>query len=161
MATNSSITSNGSLFTDQSSVSTTKIDTTKTDSISPDVGLMDGEQSSKVVIKNNIGNTTSVQKTATNLFDDQSQSNSSKTNTQKTTSSSSNDISLLVQDKHYTHDQGSPSNIWAIQHNLEKHPSITIVDTTGSTIQGSVDYIDLNSVLITFNTSFSGLAYLN
>jgi hypothetical protein len=161
MATNKTITSNGSLFTDQSSVSTTKIDTTKTDSISPDVGLMDGEQSSKVVVKNNIGNTTSVQKATTDLFADQSQNNLSKTNTQKTTSTSSNDISLLVQDKHYTHDQGSPSNTWVIQHNLDKHPSITIVDTAGSVLYGSVDYIDNNNVSIVFNTSFSGLAYLN
>ena len=67
----------------------------------------------------------------------------------------------IVQDKHYTHDQGMPSLVWTINHNLNKFPSACAVDTAKSMVVGQIDYIDLNNLTITFNASFSGEAYLN
>jgi|SaaInlV_120m_DNA_3_1039746.scaffolds.fasta_scaffold07702_2 hypothetical protein len=61
----------------------------------------------------------------------------------------------------YTHDQGIPSSLWTIDHDLDRHPSITVVDSSGSTVNGEVTYTDSNSVTIEFNAAFSGLAYLN
>ena len=61
----------------------------------------------------------------------------------------------------YTHDQGMPLSLWTIQHNLDKHPSVTIVDTSGATVDGVVIYTDSNNLTVEFNASFGGLAYLN
>lgn len=64
-------------------------------------------------------------------------------------------------DKHYIHDQFNPSSIWIIKHDLNKKPSITITDTAGSIVEGSVTYINNNEVRLYFNFPFSGYAYLN
>lgn len=61
----------------------------------------------------------------------------------------------------YTHDQGIPSSTWNVIHNLDKSPSVTIVDSSGQTVDGKVTYINNNKVSIEFNAAFSGLAYLN
>lgn len=61
----------------------------------------------------------------------------------------------------YTFEQGIASDVWVIQHNLNKHPSVTIVDSAGNEVIGHVHYDDLNSVTIFFCSPFSGKAYLN
>lgn len=61
----------------------------------------------------------------------------------------------------YTHTQSSPSSTWTITHNMNKYPSVTIVDSAGTTVDGSVDYISLNAVTINFCGAFSGKAYFN
>ena len=67
----------------------------------------------------------------------------------------------IVADKYYVHEQGIASNEWHIKHNLNKHPSVTIVDSAGNEVIGQVHYVDLNNVIITFTSQFSGKAYLN
>lgn len=64
-------------------------------------------------------------------------------------------------DKTYTYNQLSPSNTWNITHNLNKHPAVTIVDSSGTEVYGDVVYIDNSHLTITFNSEFSGKAYLN
>jgi hypothetical protein len=66
-----------------------------------------------------------------------------------------------VSDKHYIHDQGVPSISWTINHNLNKFPSVSAVDTASNLVMGQVEYIDRNNLIVTFNASFSGEAYLN
>lgn len=61
----------------------------------------------------------------------------------------------------YTHEQTIPANVWLIQHDLDKKPSITLVDTNEDVIEGDVQYIDMNRVLVTFNSAFTGKAYCN
>ena len=61
----------------------------------------------------------------------------------------------------YTYEQGISSDVWVIQHNLNKHPSVTVVDSAGNEVVGHVHYDDLNNVTITFTSPFSGKAYLN
>ena len=58
-------------------------------------------------------------------------------------------------------EQAIPSNIWEIQHNLNKYPSVSIVDSAGSIVIGDVLYVDENFITITFSGGFSGKAYLN
>lgn len=48
-----------------------------------------------------------------------------------------------------------------IVHNLGKIPSVTVIDGSGNRVHGDIDYTDLNNLTITFNTAFSGVAYLN
>tara|TARA_R110000737_G_scaffold106687_3_gene139521 strand:+ start:6421 stop:6921 length:501 start_codon:yes stop_codon:yes gene_type:complete len=71
------------------------------------------------------------------------------------------DGSVSVAETTYTHDQGIPNVTWTIQHNLDKRPSVTVVDTGGAVVVGEVEYIDSNEVTVTFNAAFSGEAYLN
>lgn len=61
----------------------------------------------------------------------------------------------------YTHDQGIPSATWTVVHNLEKHPSATVVDTGGTVVAGEITYVSNNEIEILFQAAFSGKAYLN
>lgn len=64
-------------------------------------------------------------------------------------------------DKHHKHVQGVSSAVWNINHNLDKHPSVIVKDSAGSTVIGEITYTDLNNLTITFSGAFSGEAYLN
>jgi hypothetical protein len=70
-------------------------------------------------------------------------------------------LSSIGGDKTYTHDQVTPSALWSITHNLNKVPSITIVDSSGREVEGEVEHVNLNSVILSFGASFAGKAYLN
>lgn len=70
------------------------------------------------------------------------------------------DISAFS-DKTYTHTQASASDTWVITHNLNKKPSISIIDSAGDVIDGDVLYNDENSLTLTFSAATSGEAYLN
>lgn len=65
-------------------------------------------------------------------------------------------------DKSYVHDQGSPSDTWEVQHNLNKKPSVTVVNYYGVVVYGNVEYVDNNNVKLTFEAgAFSGKAFFN
>jgi len=66
-----------------------------------------------------------------------------------------------IDDKHYIHNQASASTTWSVTHNLNKKPGVSVVDTSGNVIEGAIKYTNLNSLIIKFNASFSGEAYLN
>lgn len=53
------------------------------------------------------------------------------------------------------------SGDWVITHNLNRYPSVTVVDTGGNEIIGDVKYSNSNEIIITFNGVFSGKAFLN
>lgn len=61
----------------------------------------------------------------------------------------------------YTWTQAIPLPVWTIAHNLNRHPSVTVVDTTGAKIEADVSYIDSTTIQITFGAAFAGKAYLN
>lgn len=61
----------------------------------------------------------------------------------------------------YIHNQTVPASSWSITHNLNKYPSVTIVDTANSEIIGEVVYNNNNTLTLTFSASFSGKAFLN
>lgn len=61
----------------------------------------------------------------------------------------------------YVHEQGIASDRWEIQHNLNREPSVTVVDTANNVVTGYVTYVDKNNILITFNAAFKGKAYIN
>lgn len=66
-----------------------------------------------------------------------------------------------VSDKTYTHYQDEPSTAWRITHNLDKFPSVTVVDSANTTVIGATQYIDNNQLVIYFGGAFSGKAVLN
>lgn len=61
----------------------------------------------------------------------------------------------------YLHDQGIPSAIWNITHDLDKYPSITVKTSSGDTVEGFINYVNKNAITIIFNAPFSGIALLN
>ena len=54
-----------------------------------------------------------------------------------------------------------PKSVWTISHNLDRYPSVTIVDSAGDKVEGDVTYLDQNTISVTFSSPFSGTAYLN
>ena len=67
----------------------------------------------------------------------------------------------IVDDKTYVYTQTTSTDVWNIQHNLNKYPSVTVVDSGGSVVVGETVYIDNNNIKITFSSAFSGKAYCN
>lgn len=61
----------------------------------------------------------------------------------------------------YVHNQIVPSSTWVITHNLNKFPSVTIVDSAGTVVIGDVTHNSNDQVTVTFNSAFAGRAYLN
>jgi hypothetical protein len=61
----------------------------------------------------------------------------------------------------YVHSQNVPAARWSVTHNLDKRPSVTIVDSGESVVVGDVQYTDNNSVVLVFTAAFSGKAYFN
>lgn len=72
-----------------------------------------------------------------------------------------NETELIDVDKRYVHNQNTTSATWVINHELNKFPSVTVVDSAGSIVIGEIDYTDMNNVTLTFSAAFSGVAYLN
>lgn len=68
---------------------------------------------------------------------------------------------VTLQSKTFIFEQGIASDIWVINHNLNKKPSITVVDSADNVVEGAEKYIDENTIEIYFNGAFKGKAYLN
>jgi hypothetical protein len=64
-------------------------------------------------------------------------------------------------DKHYVHVQGPPQNIWTVTHNLNKKPSLTVIDSSGNMVVGKLTYVNLNILTIQFASPISGEAICN
>ena len=66
----------------------------------------------------------------------------------------------------YNHVQTVGSSVWNIVHGLNKFPSVVVVDSVGTEIEGDIRYVDsngdisLNSVRLSFSEPLLGCAYL-
>lgn len=67
----------------------------------------------------------------------------------------------LTGDKHFTYIKSTPDSVWEITHNLDKYPSVTVVDSAGSVVMGDITYTSKSALTVTFSAAFSGKAYLN
>jgi hypothetical protein len=61
----------------------------------------------------------------------------------------------------YVHIQEVSSETWTITHGLGFTPNITVVDTAGTVVEGSYNYPNSNTVVLSFIGAFSGRAYLS
>ena len=59
------------------------------------------------------------------------------------------------------HDQIGADSVWSITHNLNKYPSVSVVDSGDNIILGDVRYENLNEVTVTFTADTAGRAFLN
>lgn len=64
-------------------------------------------------------------------------------------------------DKSYEHIQGTFEKAWVITHNLNKKPSVTVVDAEGNNVICDIDYTSNNVVTLYFSEPAAGTAYLN
>tara|TARA_R110001599_G_scaffold172205_1_gene363570 strand:+ start:149 stop:403 length:255 start_codon:yes stop_codon:yes gene_type:complete len=72
----------------------------------------------------------------------------------------------IIGDITYTHNQSSTSDTWVVTHNLHRFPSVTVVDSADTIVQGTVVYNSNKQLTITFfqagsALAFQGKAYLN
>lgn len=62
----------------------------------------------------------------------------------------------------FTFEQGIPSDTWVIQHNLGRHPGVTVVDSAGAVqVPDEINYDTDNQITVKFLGSFAGRAFLN
>ena len=74
--------------------------------------------------------------------------------------------SPIIGDITYTNNQSSTSDTWTITHNLNRFPSVTVVDSANTVVIGTIVYNSINQLTITFfaggsAVAFQGKAYLN
>lgn len=72
--------------------------------------------------------------------------------------------SLSIQDNYkfsHIHNQTVSASTWSVTHNLNKFPSVSIVDATNAEVIGEVEHVNSNSLTIKFSAPFSGKAFLN
>ena len=63
--------------------------------------------------------------------------------------------------ENYVHDQQVASASWVVIHELDKFPSVSIVNTAKQAVVGDITYNTLNQLTITFTSQISGKAYIN
>lgn len=72
------------------------------------------------------------------------------------------DDKVYITSTTFIFEQAIASDVWVINHNLNKCPSIYVVDTAGHMqIPDDITVNDMNTITVTFLSAFAGLAYLN
>lgn len=61
----------------------------------------------------------------------------------------------------YIHTQYAVASTWNVTHNLGYNPNVTVVDSAGALVEGTIEYINQNSIVLLFSAPFSGTAYLS
>lgn len=61
----------------------------------------------------------------------------------------------------HIHNQTVSASTWSITHNLNKYPSVSIVDSSNEEVIGEVEHINSNSLTVKFSAPFSGKAFVN
>ena len=64
-------------------------------------------------------------------------------------------------DARFTYEQTEPAMTWYINHNLKKHPAVTIVDNEDVVTKAKITYMSDYALYIEFNQPFTGFVYLN
>lgn len=80
---------------------------------------------------------------------------------QGNTGSEQDFINALLANYTFVHTQGVAQQEWTINHNLGKYPSVTIVNSVEQVVYGDIEYINTNTLKLSFTAGFSGKAYLN
>ena len=61
----------------------------------------------------------------------------------------------------HIHNQTVSSSTWSITHNLNKFPSVSVVDSSNEEVIGEVQHTNSNSLIVKFSAPSSGKAFLN
>lgn len=69
--------------------------------------------------------------------------------------------SVTISSQTFVFEQGIASDIWTINHDLNKRPSIQLVDSSGRVFEADKEYTSNNQVIIHLQSATTGFAYLN
>jgi len=58
----------------------------------------------------------------------------------------------------YHHDQGVASQTWTVNHNLGRHPVVSVLDSSGSQVEVGVLHTTVNQVVLSLAYATSGTA---
>lgn len=61
----------------------------------------------------------------------------------------------------FVYDQGVASSTWSINHKLKRYPSVVVQDSAKDEVEGDIEYVDEENLVLNFSSAFSGKAYLN
>lgn len=61
----------------------------------------------------------------------------------------------------FAFEQQSSASAWNITHNLGFQPNVVVQDYGSNTYEGSVEYLNVNELTITFTQPLAGYAYLS
>ena len=67
----------------------------------------------------------------------------------------------IKEDKTYVFSQAFATMEWNITHNLNKYPSVIVVDDNFVQVMAEIQYVNLNTVKIKFTQGFTGKVFLN
>lgn len=68
---------------------------------------------------------------------------------------------ILIDAQNFTFVQSTPVTTWTVNHNLSKYPSVSVFDNNNILIEGCVEYVSIDQVVITFNQAIAGTATLS
>ena len=68
---------------------------------------------------------------------------------------------VYLSSKTFVYEQGVASDTWEITHNLNKFPTVVLVDSAGTTFGAAVTYNSSNKCTVHMNGATTGKAYLN
>lgn len=60
----------------------------------------------------------------------------------------------------YTFAQNIASATWTITHDLGAFLPVTVIDSTGATVEGDIEYVSINQLIVRFAAPFGGTAYV-
>lgn len=55
----------------------------------------------------------------------------------------------------------TPDSEWEIRHDLDMHPNVTVIDSSGAVSFAHIEYLSPNRITLTFSSSVAGVAYLS
>lgn len=64
-------------------------------------------------------------------------------------------------DANHIHEQVVASAVWTITHALGAYPNVTVIDHLGDLCIGQLEYVDDQTMRITFSAALSGFAYIS
>ena len=131
------------------------------------VGLVVGTELYEYWFKNGISDTHLIQKlgglAGIKIFDDNTEISSSAdelifTGSIKASLNSNGKVEITSE----TYIQTNGSNTtWTVNHNLNKFPSVTVIDNAGNEVFGEIIFTNSNTLTINFSEAVDGVAYLN
>lgn len=68
---------------------------------------------------------------------------------------------IVINSTTFVFEMAIASNVWRIEHNLNKFPSVAVIDSSGSIVDCEIAYINNNICEARMNAAFKGTAYLN
>lgn len=69
------------------------------------------------------------------------------------------DTLVVTGDKSFSMDFNASSVV--VNHNLDKRPSVTVINSAGDEVEGDIVYNSANQLTLTFSGSFVGTVYCN